>query len=287
MQNIYIRTRKRQVPCHTHSDTPNTYNLSNRLPVPRSRAAANVQRSTSMPRDRDVLCIHCQQYMSRSRERAHRVKHHAPLYSPPPRLPSKLRRVVDIEPEPADEDTQTVNDTSMDSEVAAINYTEQIIREKWTYNLTLTDSDASDTESVDADGHDNDDSINWNKFEDTDFGLTAWDQLGEGYERDAVRICTSSTSSSFVCRSVISNKQPPSQPMDSVTMTSPSVVLFRTKSRPIQVMKTLPKSHLRSRAKPHCRHSTDCAPALPFWRVSSPNSTTAVPTRVSATLGLM
>ena len=132
--------------------------------------------------------------MPRSRERAHRVKHHAPLYSPPPRLPSKLRRVVDIEPESADEDTRAVNDTSMDSAVAAINCAEQNILDKWTYNLPLTDSDAdepSDSESVDAD-HNNDESINWDKFEETESGLSAWDQLGEGYDRDAARICTSS-----------------------------------------------------------------------------------------------
>jgi hypothetical protein len=117
-----------------------------------------------------------------------------------------LRRVVDIEPEFADEDTRTVNDTSMDSEVAAINCAEQIIRDKWTYNLSLTDSDAdepSDSESIDADDHNNDDSINWDKFEHTDFGLTAWDRLGEGYEGDAARICTSLNS--FMCHSVTSS----------------------------------------------------------------------------------
>jgi hypothetical protein len=50
-----------------------------------------------MPRDDKVLCMHCQQYISRSRERSHRIKQHAPLLSPGPPLPSKLRRVFDIE----------------------------------------------------------------------------------------------------------------------------------------------------------------------------------------------
>ena len=52
-----------------------------------------------MPRDDKVLCMHCQQYISRSRERSHRIKQHAPLLSPGPPLPSKLRRVFDIEPD--------------------------------------------------------------------------------------------------------------------------------------------------------------------------------------------
>jgi len=52
-----------------------------------------------MPRDSHVLCVHCQKYMSRTRERAHRAKHQAPLYSPPPRIPSKLRRVFDVQPD--------------------------------------------------------------------------------------------------------------------------------------------------------------------------------------------
>lgn len=49
-----------------------------------------------MPRDDKVLCMHCQQYISRSRERSHRIKQHAPLRSPGPPLPSKQRRVFDI-----------------------------------------------------------------------------------------------------------------------------------------------------------------------------------------------
>jgi hypothetical protein len=69
-----------------------------------------------MPRDNNVLCVHCQTYMSRTRERAHRAKHHAPLYSPPPRIPSKLRRIIDIdidiEPEPEPEQVATNRDTS-------------------------------------------------------------------------------------------------------------------------------------------------------------------------------
>jgi hypothetical protein len=51
--------------------------------------------------------------MSRTRERAHRAKHQAPLYSPPPRVPSKLRRVFDVEPEPEEHQTSNQLDTDI------------------------------------------------------------------------------------------------------------------------------------------------------------------------------
>ena len=50
-----------------------------------------------MPKATAVFCIHCQQYISRARERAHRKKHYAPFQSPPPRIPSQLRRVFDVD----------------------------------------------------------------------------------------------------------------------------------------------------------------------------------------------
>ena len=52
-----------------------------------------------MPKAADVYCLHCEQYISRSRERAHRAAHHTPFIPTPPRPPSKLRRVFDIESE--------------------------------------------------------------------------------------------------------------------------------------------------------------------------------------------
>jgi hypothetical protein len=68
-----------------------------------------------MPRDGHVLCIHCQVYMSRTRERAHRIMHRAPLYSPPPRIPSKLRRVFNIEPEQEPDEDNILDGTKVNS----------------------------------------------------------------------------------------------------------------------------------------------------------------------------
>ena len=48
-----------------------------------------------MPKATDVYCLHCEGYISRSRERAH----HTPSLPTPPRPPSKLRRVFEIKSE--------------------------------------------------------------------------------------------------------------------------------------------------------------------------------------------
>jgi hypothetical protein len=169
-----------------------------------------------MPRDTDVFCVHCQHYMSRSRERAHRALHRQPLLSPPPRLPSKLRRVFDIEPEQASEEV-----TNPQGEVAganieflqyplsteptaaaagtsinAIKAIENSIYNGWNLNLNTLHSDSEDGEGSDGPGADEDDDpldadvFDWDQF-DTRAGLSAWDQLGEGYEQDAARISES------------------------------------------------------------------------------------------------
>ena len=52
-----------------------------------------------MPKATDVYCVHCEQHISRSRERAHRAAHYPPFVPTPPRPPSKLQRVFDIESE--------------------------------------------------------------------------------------------------------------------------------------------------------------------------------------------
>jgi hypothetical protein len=52
-----------------------------------------------MPKATDVYCLHCEQYISRSRERAHHAAYHTPLMPTLPRPPSKLRRVFDMESE--------------------------------------------------------------------------------------------------------------------------------------------------------------------------------------------
>ena len=154
-----------------------------------------------MPRDGHVLCLHCQKYMSRTRERAHRVIHRAPLYSPPPRVPSKLRRVFDVEPEqePDDDilDGMKVNSlffsnlTSLQGSSANLNVihtAEDSICARWNSNINTPDSDAEDEENVDIPTHvEEEDGFDWDKFDSGD-SLSAWDQLGEGYERDAARV---------------------------------------------------------------------------------------------------
>jgi hypothetical protein len=63
-----------------------------------------------MPKATDIFCLHCQQYISRTRERAHRQKYNAPFVSPPPCIPSKLRRVFDVDTE----DCGDVQSTQLD-----------------------------------------------------------------------------------------------------------------------------------------------------------------------------
>jgi hypothetical protein len=207
--------------------------------------------------------------MSRSRERAHRVKHHAPLYSPPPRLPSKLRRVFDIEPEP---DGENVDDQPFsDLEVAtAIKRVEDAICDKWTCNPNLPDCDEEESSSESAYVEDEDSLFDWEQF-DAESGLSAWDQLGEGYESDAAKICKfSHCTSSYICV-----YRRPLQRTNWVNLILPSVVLFRTKSRPIPVTKTIGNCHTHSHLTLRYQNSTDCAPALLFWQGFSLNSMTA------------
>jgi hypothetical protein len=147
-------------------------------------------------RDAKVLCLHCQQYMSRTRERAHRVKHHAPLYSPPSRPPSKLRRVFDIEPDPkpaAQGTSVNLNDDQLYSDfgiATAINEVETTIRDHWTH-LPDHDDESGGSETPDAD--DSEDLFDYDEFGGAELGLTVWDQLGEGYEKDSAKICKFTT----------------------------------------------------------------------------------------------
>jgi hypothetical protein len=164
-----------------------------------------------MPRDTDVFCIHCQQYMPRSRERAHRAKQQAPYYSPPPPIPSRLRRVFDIESEEesneeatapgADDqprDGRNVDDVnvSLSSEQpeaeAALQEAQIAICEKWGSSCCLAasddeGSDDSGDSGTSEDGYGTDEEhLDWDEFG-TGSGLSAWDQLGEGYEQDAAK----------------------------------------------------------------------------------------------------
>ena len=75
-----------------------------------------------MPKATDVLCIHCQQYMSRSRERSHRKSHYAPTPSTPPRIPSKLHRVFDVSEDIAEiQETESNDAAAFDGTVLLTN----------------------------------------------------------------------------------------------------------------------------------------------------------------------
>jgi hypothetical protein len=147
-----------------------------------------------MPRNMDVLCMHCNRYMSRARERAHRKKQQAPLYSPPPRIPSRLRRVFDIE-EPDEHETEAggsnvISGTGMDDcelDAPAIQAVEDFICDKWSSNRTIGNSDDEEDSDCSVSIKD-DDPFDLESFE-GESGLSAWDQLGDGYEQDAAEIC--------------------------------------------------------------------------------------------------
>ena len=167
-----------------------------------------------MPRDDHVLCMHCQQYMSRTRERAHRARHQAPLYSPPPRVPSRLRRVFDIDVESEQEADQASNQSEGDNQdgkyrspftdgltlishsvasasLNVIQAAQNSICARWNCSIDPVDSDAGDEGTSDvlaqAEGDTEEDVFDWDKFE-SGAGLSAWDKLGEDYERDAARV---------------------------------------------------------------------------------------------------
>ena len=158
-----------------------------------------------MPRDTDVLCLHCQKYMPRSRERAHRAKLHIPKYSPPPPLPSRLKRIfdIDIELEPeqatisAEEGQDITKAVPHDSrseaqDEPAVRAARHSILERWRPDRYHRDVDSDvGPELEDWDGEDLvgsasnelDETLNWDEI--GIGGLSAWDQLGEYYEKDA------------------------------------------------------------------------------------------------------
>ena len=145
-------------------------------------------------RDTDVLCMHCHQYVSRTRERAHRRLQIAPLYSPTHRIPSRLRRVFDIE-EPEEREVAAdrhdvvsgLGIEDCESHAPAILAVENLICDRWNRDISNVNSESDDDEvdepSAMIDSNSEDD------FEELlEGGLSAWDQLGEGYERDAAAV---------------------------------------------------------------------------------------------------
>ena len=169
-----------------------------------------------MPRDTDVFCLHCQSFIPRTRERAHRRQQYPPAYSPPPPVPSRLRRVFDIEHEDATQfqpnqqegtaldDVENALTPARDKHDhlggtasihhAALQATEASIRGRWDSTFKPApdsggeeryEEPASDEESTD------DDTFDWDRF-DSGTGLSAWDQLGEDYERETANVGKSS-----------------------------------------------------------------------------------------------
>ena len=135
-----------------------------------------------MPRDAGVLCMHCNQYISRARELAHRKKQHAPLYSPPPRIPSRLRRVFDIDAETEDRsDERNACVHSSERDAPELRGMEDLMCNQWTAPADDSDDGEEDNASI---PDDEDDGFDWGMGS----TLSAWDQLGEGYAQDSVKI---------------------------------------------------------------------------------------------------
>ena len=161
--------------------------------------------------------MHCGQYVSRKQETEHRKLAIAPYTASPPRLPSRLRRVFDVEP---DDDPQLLHDNEQDADGSfsqdihadsmllsnsptsdtvddLTNVLQSAIHDRWSHATMCEDSDSDiDIESGEPllessedqiEDQSDDDYIEWDAIG-SDSGLSAWDQLGEGYERDAASI---------------------------------------------------------------------------------------------------
>lgn len=157
-----------------------------------------------------VLCACCNQYLSRHRERAHRLRG---LQIATPPVVSALPRVTEVSsdeasdpgndanisidnpaqepilPEEAYELEDPAGPVSDDNEAALLQAWYQQRQRQWEPLDDGSDSDEpEDDEDRDSeDSTDGEDYPDWAAYE-RGTGLSAWDQLGEGYERDAVGI---------------------------------------------------------------------------------------------------
>lgn len=198
-----------------------------------------------MPRDTDVLCAHCQQYMPRSRERAHRAKLYTPSAPSPLRQPSKLRQIFDCS---SDADESAVQeegevDDAGDMGIDDLPNREQIhliseatgnaARGRWAYRAwSEEDSDSNpDLEGVPIEDSDDESLFDWHTSEP---GLSPWDHLGEDYERDVAQV-------GELLHSDIKFPTDFCQPINLLNTIMLSVVHFRTRSKPIQLMRTSAK----------------------------------------------
>jgi hypothetical protein len=155
-----------------------------------------------------VLCAHCGQYLSRRREREHRRIATQPYITPPPALPSNLLQVGVDSDDIDDNDGNVLNDeeysinysippaddpqSNNSDELLSHEAVGKVLRSRWSKVADSRD-DASDSDleeelpyPVLEDEHEPG-YIDWAAIE-ANSGLSAWDQLGESYERDAAEI---------------------------------------------------------------------------------------------------
>jgi hypothetical protein len=160
--------------------------------------------------------MHCGEYVSRKQEIQHRQMAFAPYAPPPPRLPSRLRRVSHLHSDGDESERNILEDTELgvqidqdfsrqavqpleDQAAFVSRISGNAIRDRWRHGITLQSDSDSDGGSdgqlpdEDSDSEGDDESINWDAFE-SGSGLSAWDQLGEGYEIEAAAIGELATS---------------------------------------------------------------------------------------------
>lgn len=161
-----------------------------------------------MPRDTDILCVHCNIYMPRRREHKHRQLVNPPFDPLPPPLISKLRPVVNAD----SDDEDMVSDTSaqlIGAQAAPTANFEDFFQDAmdlaeegpedtfeghwWSSHCATVESDDEeedndemdiDEEGANDEGEWDDQYIDWDALK-AESGLSAWDRLGESFENDA------------------------------------------------------------------------------------------------------
>ena len=180
-----------------------------------------------MPSSNQVLYAHCNTWMSRKREQEHRGLLFSPYVSPPPKLSSRYSRLLDSDSEedpvqipevhhdaPSSESGQSVvqsdydgpalTDSGLDDgddedkpRISVPDSDDDILLvQDVCWSTTLGDATRPDDKDSDSDfeepvedaGDDEDEGYDdWAAIE-AEFGLSAWDKLGEGFEQEIADI---------------------------------------------------------------------------------------------------
>jgi hypothetical protein len=179
-----------------------------------------------MPSSNKVLCAHCNVWMSRKRERQHRGLLFTPYVSPPPKLSSRFTRLLDSDSEedpapipdvhqdgpsskfgqngdqsdydePAqmdgsfddNDDEADQNPVEVDDDILVVQNVRwgTMLRDKTRPDDEESDSDLEEDPVEDAGDEDGDGYDDWAVIE-AEFGLSAWDKLGEGFEQEIAGI---------------------------------------------------------------------------------------------------